>query len=631
MVPDDRNALRSLTCGNIEVQFDTRDGQLQHLRCAGIELLRGINASLRDENWDTVPPTLSEVEFENKFDSFAVRFKARHRAPGIDFKWDGRIRIEGSTSALVYEFTGQALATFRRNRIGFCVLHGAGLSGAPLEVQSTEEDWHEGIFPDAISPQQPFKNLRVIRHQVSPGLKVMVRMEGDTFEMEDQRNWTDASYKTYCTPLDLPFPVEIQKGERISQRIEVSWTQEATTLAPLLAVPVVTSETTLLAPASEWCILPQIGFGASAPGSNETLATLGAGWRSLHAAHLRVDLRGEDAEMDRRLEAAAQEVQALDTGLEVAIFAGESDLADDFDRVSAALRRAGLAAKVCRWLVFSSVAKTTPIEVLRAARAALADLSPAAKWGAGTDAYFAELNRADSPATEADVVTFSINPQVHAFDDNSMLETMAMHEVVVRDASRKWGERPVVVSPVTLRPRFNPNATAVGENGAEGDPDIDPATIDPRQQSDLAAVWTLGSFGYLMRGGATAVTYYRLTGPAGIADGATWFPVGRLFQALGEFQGGQGLWLESANPTLLFGLHLSHQGRHRMLVANASRRPIPTPRIEGLPPGVMGRVVTPEPRSPEAPFKSDSMPGLSVVSWDWADPSATGNLRIDCA
>ena len=29
---------------------------------------------------------------------------------------------------------------------------------------------------------------------------------GDVFEMEDQRNWTDASFKTYCTPLRQPFP-----------------------------------------------------------------------------------------------------------------------------------------------------------------------------------------------------------------------------------------------------------------------------------------------------------------------------------------------------------------------------------------------------------------------------------------
>ena len=39
-------------------------------------------------------------------------------------------------------------------------------------------------------------------------------MEGDTFEMEDQRNWTDASYKTYVRPLALPWPYTLRAGEQ---------------------------------------------------------------------------------------------------------------------------------------------------------------------------------------------------------------------------------------------------------------------------------------------------------------------------------------------------------------------------------------------------------------------------------
>ncbi len=40
--------------------------------------------------------------------------------------------------------------------------------------------------------------------------------------MEDQRNWTDASFKTYCTPLEIPYPVEVAKGTKISQKIRIS-------------------------------------------------------------------------------------------------------------------------------------------------------------------------------------------------------------------------------------------------------------------------------------------------------------------------------------------------------------------------------------------------------------------------
>lgn len=41
------------------------------------------------------------------------------------------------------------------------------------------------------------------------------------FETEDQRNWTDASFKTYGTPLDRPFPVAVSPGEEVHQRVRL--------------------------------------------------------------------------------------------------------------------------------------------------------------------------------------------------------------------------------------------------------------------------------------------------------------------------------------------------------------------------------------------------------------------------
>ena len=46
-------------------------------------------------------------------------------------------------------------------------------------------------------------------------------MEGDVFEMEDQRNWSDGSYKTYCRPLDLPYPYPLKAGQEIRQSITI--------------------------------------------------------------------------------------------------------------------------------------------------------------------------------------------------------------------------------------------------------------------------------------------------------------------------------------------------------------------------------------------------------------------------
>src|SRR6202790_3111519 len=66
------------------------------------------------------------------------------------------------------------------------------------------------------------KTLRAITHEFLPGLKVACRMEGDTFEMEDQRNWSDASFKTYVRPLALPWPYTLAKGTSFTQSVSVN-------------------------------------------------------------------------------------------------------------------------------------------------------------------------------------------------------------------------------------------------------------------------------------------------------------------------------------------------------------------------------------------------------------------------
>ena len=47
-------------------------------------------------------------------------------------------------------------------------------------------------------------------------------MEGDTYEMEDQRNWTDASYKTYVRPLARPWPYTLDAGARLDQAVTLT-------------------------------------------------------------------------------------------------------------------------------------------------------------------------------------------------------------------------------------------------------------------------------------------------------------------------------------------------------------------------------------------------------------------------
>ncbi|RUX33337.1 hypothetical protein EN994_35250, partial [Mesorhizobium sp. M7A.F.Ca.CA.002.09.1.1] len=129
--------------------------------------------------------------------------------------------IKGSADGrLVFDVSALPENDFETNRCGFCILHPiADLAGSPVMVEHTDGSVVATKLPQLIDPWQPFKDIRAISHQVRPGVIAECRMEGDTFEMEDQRNWSDASYKTYVRPLVLPWPYVLPAGQPLSQTI----------------------------------------------------------------------------------------------------------------------------------------------------------------------------------------------------------------------------------------------------------------------------------------------------------------------------------------------------------------------------------------------------------------------------
>src|SRR5215210_957137 len=100
--------------------------------------------------------------------------------------------------------------------------------------------------------------------------RVTCRMEGDVFEMEDQRNWTDASYKTYVRPLALPWPYTLCAGESIAQRVSLSVTGGS---GAALSPP---SATILLSLRGSGGAAPPLGIGLDPQHATAALAAAGA-------------------------------------------------------------------------------------------------------------------------------------------------------------------------------------------------------------------------------------------------------------------------------------------------------------------------------------------------------------------
>ncbi len=590
--PPQRVALRA---GPLSMDFAS--GDLRTIRLGGREILRRIYAAVRDRNWGTVPGELSGLEIDAGRDSFRIRFVSHHLENEIDFLWRGE--IAGDAAGKVdFRFDGTARTSFLRNRIGICVLHPIReCAGAPCRIEKADGSSTDDRFPVDVAADQPvgaFFDLAAITHEVEPGVWAEVRFRGDLFELEDQRNWTDASFKTFCTPLRLPFPVEVPAGTRIEQCVTLALRDERPSSGS--RVPLVAVQALPLAPVSVQVApergkpLPHLGLGASShgrplsPRERERL-------RALNLSHLRVDLHPGDRGSHGVLHQAAEEASAVGGLLEVALHLSEEPL----DEVSALAREVEkLPVRVLRWLIFPAVGNVTAGPLVEAARRAL--LRFGAPIGGGSDADFYELNQGRPPAEPFDFVSFSMNPQVHAFDDASVVETLEAQKAPIESARRYFRGMPVVVSPITLRPRFNAVATdpvahppASLHAGVPGSTSAGrlPSEVDPRQMSLFGAGWTLGSIKYVAEAGAASATYFEPSGWRGVLETEAGSPLPEKFASIaggvfplyhvladvGDFASGAVLAARSANPLRVEALALRRGPRRRLLVAGFSIDP----------------------------------------------------------
>jgi hypothetical protein len=312
------------------------------------------------------------------------------------------------------------------------------------------------------------------------------------------------------------------------------------------------------------------------PLSDEEVARL----RALSLAHLRVNLDLAQP-VDARVEQALEQGRRLGLPLEVALRVAEPPEAG-LRALAGLLRRAALA----RVIVYPAQARTDEHRpYLHLARDTLGALG--VPLFGGTDGDFFLLNRYPVPPELVDGLAFAINPQVHAFDDESLVETLEAQRFVAEQAHRLSAGKPTVVSPVTLKPRWNPYATAITPP-LPGDL---PGPVDPRQRTPFAAAWTLGCIRALSAAGVlTALTLYETTGWRGLMESAAGSPLpdrfpstpGELFPLyhvladIGAFRGQVAHALLPSRPGLVEALWLQTRAgdRTRLLLANVTADPI---------------------------------------------------------
>jgi D-apionolactonase len=566
----------ALCAGPLTLLFDGCG--LRYVRLGERELVRRIYFAVRDANWGTVPDTITNVRTHVQPDSFCVEFDVENRQAEINFSWHGT--ITGSAEGrIVFEANGIANTSFRRNRIGFCVLHPLECAGLPVEIRHQNGTNRQTEFPCYIANTNPFLNVIGMRHEAQPGVAVDLTFEGDVFETEDQRNWIDASYKTFCTPLSRPFPVEVAAGERIAQRITIEL--KGKVLQAVVKQSASSSVTLELAtkPAGP---LPKLGFVIASEGEPPSRAQI-ARLKSLQPAHLRCDLR-LSADFAPRLQQAIALIRELDinTALDLALF-GSAEQKRELNDLLARVDQSKIP--IARWLLFPETGWSTTRELARVVGRTIRQRHPDAQIGGGTPANFREFNAAPPPFEELDFVTWSLNPQVHATDNASIVETLAAHDTTVESARRLCGNLPAVVGPIAFKMQVNPYAT--GPWPPPLPPCQLPPQVDVRQMSLLGAGWTLGSIKHLAECGVQAATYYETVGWRGLMEHETGsplpeqfpsqpgsvFPLYHVFADLANFANDQVLSVRSSNPLRVDALAVMRGGKTRILIANFTNRP----------------------------------------------------------
>lgn len=519
---------KELRAGGLTAIYEA--GDLRYVRCGPFEVVRRWYAAVRGPNWETIPGVLSDEIIDETPDGFRVRYTRTHRSGAIHFVWRADI-VATAAGQVSFTFDGEALSTFRRNRIGLCILHPIQeCAGAKAQLLRPDGTTTDSQFPKFIAPANPFQELAGLAHELAPGLWCDWKFEGDLFETEDQRNWIDASFKTFCTPLRLPFPVEVAAGTRIKQTV---------TFTLRGGIPAATPKWTrrdidagergggrtidIQEPTSTR--LPEIGLRVASHGqplSDRELVRI----RLLRPRHLQVELDLTGGRWRQLLEQTAVEARAMNVPLELAIQVSDQSRRETSMLVSL-LRQ--LDQPIARVLVFHHQSWATTESAFLPAAEVFRGYDPAIRCYAGTLANFMEWNRSRPSFLSQRGVCFSIHPQEHAFDNASLVETCPMIAETVASVRHFSNGLPIAVGPITLKKRLNPYATEPATPLPAGEM---PPTFDPRQMSLFGAGWTLSAIKYLAESGVNSATFYETTGWLGVTGRDSERPASDRFPSL---------------------------------------------------------------------------------------------------
>ena len=467
-------------------------GQLRDIRWHGSLVLRGIAYLLRDANWGTLAVDVDAMSITQAEHRFAVTYQAN--TPELRYS----ARIEGRADGhLSFEVKALADTDFVTNRTGFVVLHPDTAAGGKLGVTHTDGRIEEMVFPARISPDQPAVDIAALTHHPASGLTALTNFDGGVFEMEDQRNWADASFKTYVRPVAWPRPYVIAAGTEETQAVRLTLRGAPAAAALAETETFVTGTVPPLwlrldpdQPVPVRVCLPQLARG--------------------------LILRGGAVPDHDRLAAAAALAARERMDLAVEVVLPARDAVDEAVVLARALARHPpallfVALERDRRTRTSDSLPEGEVPFQRIAQALRGSL-PGQALAFGTPAFFTEFNR--NPPPTVDAAFFSIAATVHAADDASVIETLGVLREIAQSATALCPGAGLVPGPLTIAPTISPYAPRLALT--DGTTRTCMAPQDPRHAGLFGAAHLVGSIAALAPVSLALAPAFA-TGPYGLA------------------------------------------------------------------------------------------------------------------
>jgi hypothetical protein len=391
------------------------------------------------------------------------------------------ILTSGNTFSVDYQLQG--LSEYLINRWGICFcLNTADWMGSTVAASGNSYSLLQNISPQRVinGVTQGLFPASEELHIVAPDQRFIKAVStGRVLEAEDQRNWTDNTYKIYSGSLSEPRPFITSAGSIWQQSIKFEVGVPNSKESDLAKIMVQEIEA-----------LPSIGMQFN---TDPFLSTddLEKAFVLLDIDHLRINAESLTAQKIATTAASGLILEAalLSSNTGAAL---QSEVENLSQRVPAGSR-----------LLIQRDGR----EIVEAAD--LPKNNSLNSYIPGTDAYLVDLHR--EKFNFGNSVSYSMAPTVHSFDTESIFKTLPTQRESIEFVQKNLAPQ-VFLSPITFSTRGNP------ETGHSINERIDFASPEMalHVRSIEGAAWTLGSIFSLASAGAFSGSWHELFGEFGV-------------------------------------------------------------------------------------------------------------------